>query len=305
MSRIGFTICDVGPRDGLQNVERTLSPATRAQLINRLAAAGLKRIEVASFVRDDLVPNMAGADETVGLIERSADVKYAGLCMNERGYERLVNAQLDEVRFTLASSEDFNRRNQNSSIQESVAIGRRILDRARKDGIRCAIQLSVAFGCPFEGHIDPRRVLALAEAFSDADEVFFADTIGVATPLQVRKMVSSALAMGPSVGVHLHNTRNTGIANTYAALECGTAVVDTSVGGLGGCPFAPRAGGNIATEDLGYLLEAEGCDLGIDLDALISISEWLECVLGNELPGQVYRAGLFPADERVREVLRT
>ena len=293
---MNVTICDVCPRDGLQNEEKHLEPATRAELVNRLAAAGLPRIEAVSFVNPERVPQMAGAEEVVAAIDRRDGVVYAGLVLNERGYDRLAETELDEVHFAFASTETFNRKNQNASPEESVESAGAIVSRAHADGIRATVTIGVAFGCPFEGAVNPRDVLRFAElvAGAGADEIVFADTVGVAVPRQVKELVGQAVSMkiGP-VGVHLHNTRNTGFANAYAALDAGASVLDASVGGVGGCPFAPRATGNICTEDLVYMLHGEGIDTGIDLDALITVAEWLEGQLGRQLPGQVYRAGSF------------
>ena len=227
-------------------------------------------------------------------IDRREGVVYAGLAVNERGYDRLLASGLDEVHFAFAATETFNRRNGNVSVDESVDAARRIVERAHADGLRATVTIGVSFGCPFEGAVDPARVLALAEELSDADEIAFADTIGVAVPRQVKEVVAKATStqMKP-VGVHLHNTRNTGFANALAALDAGATVLDASVGGLGGCPFAPRATGNVCTEDLVYLLEGQGIHTGIDLGELIEVALWLEGVLGRELPGQVYRAGTF------------
>jgi isopropylmalate/homocitrate/citramalate synthase len=292
---VSVTICDVGPRDGLQNEDKHLDPETRAELVNRLAGAGLPRIEVASFVNPTRVPQMAGAEEVVAGINRRPGVVYAGLTLNERGYERLAEAGLDEVHLAFASTETFNRRNQNASPEESVEVAAGIVDRAHADGIRATVTIGVAFGCPFEGAVDPSRILGFAERLAEggADEIVLADTVGVAVPRQVKQLVGEASKLGPPVGVHLHNTRNTGFANAYAAIEAGATVLDASVGGLGGCPFAPRATGNISTEDLVYMLHGEGIETGIDLAALITVAEWLEGELGRQLPGQVYRAGTF------------
>ena len=287
------TICDVGPRDGLQNEPTTLEPEVRADLVNRLAAAGLRRIEAVSFVNPARVPQMGGAEEVVAAIDRRDGLVYAGLALNERGYERLAGTDLDEVHYAFACTETFNQRNQNASVEDSVEAAKRIVERAHADGIRATVTIGVAFGCPFEGAVDPDRVLRLAERLASADEIVFADTVGVGVPKQVRRLVGDATGLGVPIGVHLHNTRNTGFANAYAALDAGATVLDASVGGLGGCPFAPRATGNICTEDLVYLLAGEGIDTGIDLDALIEVAVWLEGILGRELPGQVYRAGTF------------
>jgi isopropylmalate/homocitrate/citramalate synthase len=291
---VSVTVCDVGPRDGLQNQPKTLEPAVRTELVNRLAGAGLRRIEAVSFVNPKLVPQMAGAEEVVEGLKRRDGVVYAGLALNERGYDRLAAAGLDEVHFAFAATETFNRRNQNATVEESVAAAERIAERARADGIRATVTIGVAFGCPFEGPVDPGRVADLAERLAPSvDEVVFADTIGVAVPRQVRDVIGRAELPGTTVGAHLHNTRNTGYANALAALEAGATVLDASVGGIGGCPFAPRATGNIGTEDLVYVLHGEGIETGIDLEALIRVAEWLEGVLERPLEGYVYRAGTF------------
>ena len=289
------TICDVGPRDGLQNDPKVLDPVVRAELVDRLAQAGVKRIEAVSFVNPARVPQMAGAEEAVQAIDREDGVVYAGLALNEKGYDRLAATGLDEVHFAFAATETFNQRNSNASVDESLRAAERIVERAHRDGIRATVTIGASFGCPFEGKVDPARVLALAERLAEAetDEIVFADTIGVGVPRQVRHLVGDGVKLGKPVGVHLHNTRNTGFANAYAAIEAGADVLDASVGGIGGCPFAPRATGNICTEDLVYMLHGEGVETGIDLDALIGVAQWLEGVLERQLEGQVYRAGAF------------
>lgn len=291
---MSVTICDVGPRDGLQNQPRTLGPDARAELVNRLAATGLRRIEAVSFVSPRHVPQMAGAEEVVEGIDRRDGVVYAGLALNEQGYDRLLATGLDEAHFAFAASETFNRKNQNAAVEESVLACERIAVRAREDGIRITATIGTAFGCPFEGSVDPGRVAALAERLAaSVDEVVFADTIGVAVPRQVSDILGRARLAGKPAGLHLHNTRNTAFANALTGIEAGATVLDASVGGVGGCPFAPRATGNICTEDLVYLLHGEGVETGIDLEALIGVAEWLEGVLERPLEGQVYRAGSF------------
>jgi hydroxymethylglutaryl-CoA lyase/(R)-citramalyl-CoA lyase len=285
LSAVRVTLCDVGPRDGLQNEPETLPPATRAELVNRLALAGLPRIEAVSFVRDDRVPRMAGAEEVVAGLERRPGTEYSGLVLNERGFERFAASGLDRVNVTLGATDGFNRANGNASLEEAVARAEAILDAA--GAWPRTVTVSVAFGCPFEGAVDPGVVASLAERFGGRAEVVLADTIGVATPRAVRALVERTGA----VGFHGHNTRNTGYANCLAALEAGAALLDASVGGLGGCPYAPRATGNVATEDLVYLLEGEGVETGVDLDALVAIAGWLEELLGRQLEGYVYRAG--------------
>ena len=283
---MALTLCDVGPRDGLQNEAEALEPSTRAKLVNRLAAAGLPRVEVVSFVRDDRVPQMAGAEDVVSGIERREGTEYSGLVLNEQGYERFAATDLDRLNVTFGATEEFNRRNGNASLDEAVERVEGILAEAAKPA---TVTISVAFGCPFEGRVDPGRVAELAGRF-DGAEVVLADTIGVAAPREVRDLIAGSGA----AGFHGHNTRNTGYANALAALEAGARVLDASVGGLGGCPYAPRASGNVATEDLVYLLEREGVTTGVDLDALIAIAAWLEGIFGRKLEGQLYRAGTWP-----------
>lgn len=288
-------VVDVGPRDGLQNEDRTLSPETRAELCDRLAAAGLPRVEAASFVNPKRVPQMAGAEEVMAAIDRRPGTLYAGLVLNERGYERAVEAGVDEVRYAFPVTETFAQRNQNTTVEDATQLASRLVERARLDGVRVSVTLSAAFGDPFDGPVEPARVLRLAEkvAAANPDELVLADTIGVGVPAQVRKLVEGVLDLGPTVGCHFHDTRNTGIANAMAAVESGATVLDAAVGGTGGCPFAPRATGNIATEDLVYLLHGMGHETSIDLDALIEVAEWMAQQLGKELPGQVYKAGNF------------
>lgn len=279
-----MTLCDVSPRDGLQNEPDRVEPAIRAALVNRLAAAGLPRVEAASFVRAEAVPQMAGAEDVVAGIERRGGTEYSGLALNERGYERLAAAGLDRVNFNLAATQSFNRRNGNRSLEEALAGAERVVERST---LPVTLTISVAFGCPFEGRVDPGVVARIAERFASRAEIVLADTIGVATPSQVRSLVGLTRARG----AHFHNTRNTGYANALAAIDAGATLLDASCGGLGGCPYAPRATGNIATEDLVYLLHGEGFETGVDLDALIATSQWLEGILGRRLEGYVYRAG--------------
>jgi (R)-citramalyl-CoA lyase len=288
-------IVDVGPRDGLQNEDKTLSPEVRAELCEKLAAAGVRRVEAASFVNPKRVPQMAGAAEVMAAIERSPGTTYAGLVLNEKGYERAIEAGVDEVRYAFPVTETFAKRNQNTTVSDATQLAARLVERARLDGVRVSITLSAAFGDPFEGWVDPEHVLRIAAsvAASGPDEIVLADTIGVGVPSQVRKLVAGVAAHGITVACHFHDTRNTGIANAAAAVESGATVLDASVGGTGGCPFAPRATGNIATEDLVYLLHNMGYDTGIDLDALIEVATWLAQQLDKELPGQVYKAGNF------------
>jgi hydroxymethylglutaryl-CoA lyase/(R)-citramalyl-CoA lyase len=315
-------LCDVGPRDGLQNDELVLDPAVRVEMVERLAATGLPRVEAASFVHPGRVPQMAGAEDVFAGIERRAGTRYAGLVLNERGLDRalaagvdVVNASyaglvlnergldralaagVDVVNASYAVTDGFARANQNSTAEGAATAAERIVARARDAGVPVAVTLSVAFGCPFDGEVDPGLVLHHVGrmAAAGADELLLADTIGVAVPAQVRRLVPAAVdAMGGRpVGLHLHNTRNTGYANADAGIEAGATLLDASVGGLGGCPFAPGATGNIATEDLVYLLERSGIETGVDLDAVIGVARWLGAVVGRELPGLLHRAGPF------------
>jgi hydroxymethylglutaryl-CoA lyase/(R)-citramalyl-CoA lyase len=289
---VRLTLCDVGPRDGLQNEPGTLEPPVRAELVRRLAAAGLPRIEAVSFVQPDRVPQMAGAEEVVEAAG-ALDAELSGLVLNERGWERLAASGLDRVNVTLAATDAFSRRNANATVEEALARVERVLAAADRPS---TATISVAFGCPFEGEVDPGFVADLAErlAAAGAGEIVLADTIGVATPQPVTRLVERTLILGVPVGGHFHDTRHTGVANAWAALEAGATLLDASVGGLGGCPFAPRATGNVATEDVVYLLERERVDTGVDLEALIAVAQWLEELLGRRLPGRVYRAGGFP-----------
>ena len=282
------TLCDVGPRDGLQNEPDVLPVEARAELIDRLAAAGLPRIEAVSFVRADRVPQMADAEDVVARVQRREGVELSGLVLNERGWQRFAAAGLDRVNVTFAATETFNLRNGNATLVEAVERAEAIL--AAADETPATVTISCSFGCPFEGRVDPGVVAELAGRFAGRSEVVLADTIGVATPSVVRALVEQARADG----FHGHNTRNTGYASCLAALEAGARVLDASVGGLGGCPFSPRATGNVATEDLVYLLEGDGVETGIDLDGLVGVSQWLEAVLGRTLEGYVYRAGSWP-----------
>jgi len=286
------TVTDVGPRDGLQNEVVALEPAVRAELARRLAAAGVPRVEAASFVDPRRVPQMAGAEEVAAALDGAAE--YSGLVLNLKGYERLAATTLARVNVTLAATEEFSRRNANRSLAEALAGAEEIV---RAAALPVTATLSVCFGCPFEGRVDPGRVAELAGRLADAGagELVLADTIGVATPRQVARLVERVSILGVPVGGHFHDTRHTGVANAWAAVEAGASLLDASVGGIGGCPFAPRATGNVATEDVVYLLHGERVETGIDLGALIEVAEWLAGLLGRELPGRVYRAGPFPA----------
>lgn len=288
-------IGEVGPRDGLQNEDVVLAPATRAELCNRLAGAGLVNIEAVSFVHPTRVPTMAGAEEVIAGLDRQPGVVYAGLVLNERGYDRARDAAVDEIHYAFPVTDTFCERNQGSTVADATALGYRLIERCAGDRLPLTITLGVSFGCPFEGAVDPDRVASVAGQLREhgADTIVLADTIGVGVPSQVRDLVARVASLGATVGGHFHNTRNTGFANALAAVEAGAVSLDATLGGTGGCPFAPRATGNIATEDLVYLLHGMGYDTGVQLEALLECSTWLAEQLGKELPGLLSKAGAF------------
>jgi isopropylmalate/homocitrate/citramalate synthase len=289
-------IIEVSPRDGLQNDPVHLAPEVRAELCRKLVAAGLRRIEAVSFVSPRHVPAMAGAEEVVAALPELRDRVLSGLVLNERGWDRAVATGLRQINLTIAVTESFSERNQGCSRAEAEALVAALVPRAREAGISLAVTLSVCFGCPFEGRVDPAATLALVErvAALEVDELVLADTIGVAVPDAVRRLVAGAVGFGLPVGGHFHDTRNTAIANCLTALEAGATRLDSSAGGVGGCPFAPGATGNVATEDLVYALEESGMATGVDLDALIAVARWLGEQLGHPIPSALARAGGFP-----------
>src|SRR6202142_995663 len=301
MSKIESEIemVEVGPRDGLQNESVLFSTQQKLEFIRRAIEAGVRRIEVASFVNPKMVPQMADADAvSAGLIPRD-DVIYIGLVLNKRGALRAIEAGLHELGAVCAASDGFATRNQGQSSDESLAMCCEVVRLARQEGRRAQITISTAFGCPFDGEVDPERVVNMARiaAASGPVEVAIADTIGVAGPRDVAELVArvkAAIAPLP-VRVHFHNTRNTGLANVWAAVNAGAKTVDASLGGLGGCPFAPRATGNVPTEDVVYMLERSGYHTGLDIDRVIETAEWLTGEMGRDLPGMLSKAGNFPA----------
>jgi hydroxymethylglutaryl-CoA lyase len=292
-------IVEVGPRDGLQSEARVLPTDTKVEFVRRLVAAGLARIEVASFVNPRRVPQMADAEAVLSALSAIRPAaRYIGLVLNAKGFERAKAAGCTEVGMAIAASESFSQRNQGCSVDEGVATWLEIARAARAAGIRAQITISTAFGCPFEGEISVDRVRALAErlAAAEPDEIAVADTIGVAVPTQVTELVGALRAALPNMKLraHFHNTRNTGLANACAAVAAGVQALDASCGGIGGCPFAPAATGNIPTEDLCYMLHRMGIDTGVDLPALLEASRWLQGTLEHPVPGMVVKAGLFP-----------
>jgi len=291
-------IVEVSPRDGLQADPADLSTAAKIELVSRLAAAGHTRIEAASFVSPKAVPKMADGEGVMAGIDRVPGVRYSALAMNQRGVERAIEAGADEITGVIVASETFSQRNQGATIEEAIARWRTISDTARAAGAATAVTISAACGCPFEGRVASSKIADIARIIADTepDEIVVADTIGVGVPSQVVELfglVAEAMP-GATLRGHFHNTRNTALANIGAAVGAGVKVFDSSLGGVGGCPFAPRATGNVPTEDVVYMLHEMSYDTGLDLDALIATSTWLEEELGHEVPSLVAKAGGFP-----------
>ena len=292
------TIVEVGARDGLQNEEAILATDAKVELIRRCVAAGTRRIEVVSFVNPARVPQMADAEEVLAALGPSAEgVSHIGLVLNERGLERALATDVDEVNFVVGASEGFNRANSGMAPESTMSAIERMLPRAREAGRKVTVTVSVAFGCPYDGAVPSERVVSLAERSADsgADEVALGDTIGVAVPTDVERLIDEVSTVMDPDGLrcHFHDTRNTAIANVVAAVESGIGVIDASVGGAGGCPFAPSATGNVATEDVLYLLERMGLESGIDPNATIDTGRWLGGLLGKQLPSALAKAGWF------------
>ena len=292
-------ICEVGPRDGLQSEPRIWSVEERVELIDRLSATGVPRIEAVSFVNPKRVPQMASAETVMAKIKRRNGVSFAGLALNARGAERAIEAGVDEVRYVVVSSETFNQRNQGATIDESLAGFSQIADKVTNAGLKLSATVAAAFGCPFEGKVEPSQVARIAKQLVDGGcvEIGMADTIGSGVPTQVTEilgLVRDAVGSDIGLGFHLHNTRNTGFANAAAAANEGVLFLDASVGGLGGCPFAPKATGNIATEDLCFMLRNMGFETGIDINSYVETANWTEGFFEVPLPGQIMKAGLFP-----------
>ena len=290
---------EVSPRDGLQNESMLFTTSQKLELIGRALDAGARRIEATSFVNPKLVPQMSDAEAVAAGLPRRNGVVFIGLVLNKRGALRAIEAGMDELGAVCAASDGFARRNQGMSSDESLAMCGEVVRLARAHGRRAQVTISTAFGCPFDGEVDPERVLEMARTAAEAGpvEIAIADTIGVAGPAEVSRLVRRvAAAIKPvPVRVHFHNTRNTGLANVWAAVEAGAKTVDASLGGIGGCPYAPRATGNVPTEDVAYLLERSGYRTGLNLDRLIESALWLGSAMGREVPGMLSRAGGFPA----------
>ncbi|MBB2944431.1 hydroxymethylglutaryl-CoA lyase [Actinoplanes lutulentus] len=295
-------IVEVGPRDGLQNEKRVLPTAVKVAYVERAIAAGLTRIEVAAFARPDRVPQMADAEEVLRGVPRSADVRYVALVLNGRGLDRalaLEDARPHEINYVVVASDEFSRRNQGVSTADSLKAFRSVADRARDAGFFVTLTVAAAFGCPFTGPVSVDRVRSIVEDAGPVDEICLADTIGVGVPVQVSELADAVrpVAPGAPLRAHFHNTRNTGYANAMAAVASGFTALDASIGGIGGCPFAPAATGNIATEDLAYLLRQSRVPSGVDVAAAAAAGLWIGAELGlAQVPAQLGRAGDFPGD---------
>lgn len=291
-------IVEVGPRDGLQSETRNVPTPVKLELIGRLIAAGIRRLEVTSFVNPRKVPQMADAEALMAALPAMPGVSYIGLVLNRRGFERASAAGCHEIGMAVVASDTFNRRNQGVSTADSIVAWLDIARAAHAAGIKPTVTVSAAFGCPFEGEVDPLRVVEIARRCAEAApiEIAIADTIGVGVPSQVTDLIGRLREALPGMPLraHFHNTRNTGIANAYAAVMAGVDRLDASIGGIGGCPFAPAATGNIPTEDLLYLLHRMGIETGISIDESIATAAWLQDHVDRPVPGALMRAGMFP-----------
>ena len=295
--KIGFV--EVAPRDGLQNESVIISTEQKVELIARSIAAGARRIEVASFAHPARVPQMADAEAVIAALPERADVVYIGLVLNKRGALRALATKVDELGAVCVATDSFAHANQGQTALESLEMAKDVVRFATAEGRRAQITIGASFGCPFEGEVDPDHVVAMAVSAAEAGpvEIALADTIGVAVPAQVSALIERVVrAIAPiPVRAHFHNTRGTGIANVWAAIEAGASTIDASIGGLGGCPFAPGAAGNVASEDVAYLFQRSGIDAGLNLDLLIETSHWLGGVMSRKLPGMLGHVGRFPA----------
>ena len=291
-------IVEVSPRDGLQNEAVPFSTEQKIELITRAIDAGFKRIEAVSFVNPKRVPQMADGEAVMAGVPRDRGVKYVGLALNRRGFDRALAAGCDEINFVAVTTETFSQRNQGASVEQNLAVWNEIAGEARAAEVPATLSISAAFGCPYEGEVARERVVDIAQRGAEAgpDEIIIADTIGCAVPTDVTALVQAVTAALPDTGLrcHFHNTRNTGLANAAAAVTAGVTGLDASIGGIGGCPFAPGATGNIPTEDLVYMLHRMGFDTGLDLKALVDVGRWLEEPLGRAVPAAMARAGVFP-----------
>ncbi|MPY84102.1 MAG: hydroxymethylglutaryl-CoA lyase [Actinophytocola sp.] len=293
-------IIEVGPRDGLQNEDTVLPVETKVGFIERLIAAGARRIEAVSFVHPRRVPQMADAEDVMASVPRPAGVSYAGLVLNRRGVERALDAGVDEVNAVVVATDTFGKRNQGTTTEEGVRVWSEIAGLARDAGVPATVTIAAAFGCPFEGAVSAGHVRELVRRVADAGpaEIVLADTIGAGVPTQVTELVRKSREVTDiPLRFHFHNTRNTGYANATAAVLAGVSTLDASCGGIGGCPFAPSATGNVATEDLEYLLAGMGVHTGFDAGAVARTGDWIGTQLGKTVPALLGRAGPFPAGD--------
>ncbi|MCZ6517611.1 MAG: hydroxymethylglutaryl-CoA lyase [Gammaproteobacteria bacterium] len=298
MATNAVSIIEVGPRDGLQSEPEILSTSVKLEFIRRAIDAGIRRMEVTSFVHPKRVPQMADAEDVIrGLPDRD-DVIYIGLVLNKKGFDRARDVNIDEIGMAVVASDTYNQRNQGVPTSESIKAWLEISTKARAAGIRANVMVSSAFGCPFEGEVPVARVVEIVKQIVDGEPVDLgiADSIGVAVPSQVTDLLGAVQEIVPDLPIrcHFHNTRNTGLANAQAALEAGVASLDASIGGIGGCPFAPAATGNIPTDDLLYMLDRSGVQTGVSLDKIIETSNWLQEQLGRSVPAMLPKAGIFP-----------
>lgn len=295
-----INIVEVGPRDGLQSEPEILSTELKVEFIRRAVDAGLRRLEVASFVHPKKVPQMGDAELLVSRLPACDELSYIGLVLNERGLDRALTTTIDEIGMVVVASDTYNQRNQGVTTDESIEAWKVIARRAKAAGRRANVMISSAFGCPYEGEVPVERVIEIARRLMDAEpaELGIADSIGVAVPGQVAELLGKLREEFGEVSLrcHFHNTRNIGLANAYAAIEAGVESLDASIGGIGGCPFAPAATGNIPTDDLVYMLDRSGIQSGISLAKIIATSNWLAGELGRQVPAMLPRAGTFPPD---------
>lgn len=296
------TICEVSPRDGLQNDPASLTTAQKVDLITRAVNAGIGRVEAVSFVNPTRVPQMADAADVMSAVPRADCVSYAGLVMNDKGLDRAVAAKVDEVNIVIVATDTFCQRNQNMTTKQAVITASAMVQRAKQAGLFATLTVGAAFGCPFEGEVPLTRLSHILQRVVDLcqpSEIALADTIGVAGPSDITERLTILQeVVGPSTPsrLHLHDTRNTGIANAVAAVQTGVRTLDASLGGLGGCPFAPEATGNIATEDLLYVLGRMGIETGASIGATCDAARWLSTTLAHSLPSALLRAGMFPPE---------
>jgi hydroxymethylglutaryl-CoA lyase len=293
-----ISIIEVGPRDGLQSEPEILTTDVKIEFVERAIDAGLRRIEVTSFVHPKRVPQMADAEALIRGLPKRDDVIYIGLVLNRRGFDRAQSVQIDEIGMAVVASDTYNQRNQGVPYSESIKAWLDIARDAKASGIRANVMVSSAFGCPFEGEVPLQRVLDIVDQVLEGDpvELGIADSIGVAVPDQVTELIGAVQERAPGMPIrcHFHNTRNTGLANAQAALSAGVTSLDASIGGIGGCPFAPAATGNIPTDDLLYMFERSGVETGVSLEKIIETSNWLAEKLGRDVPAMLPKAGIFP-----------